>query len=46
MANIYKTFTKAELDSKASYSASESQNTKVNTIVSKFVELFKVKHLS
>ena len=46
MPNIYKTFTKTELDNKGTYSVSETQKQKANTIVSKFVELFKLKHLS
>jgi len=46
MPNIYKTFTQTDLDNKASYSTTEAQNTKINATVSKFVELFKIKHLS
>ena len=46
MPNIYKTFTKTQVDNKPSYVTSAEQNTKINAAVSKFVELFKIKHLS
>ena len=45
MPVIYKTFTKSDLSNKATYSTSETQNQKANTIVYKFTQLFKAKHL-
>ena len=45
MANVYKTFTKADLDNKSVTSTSSTQNQKVSETLAKFVTLFKAKHL-
>jgi hypothetical protein len=45
MPNIYKVFTKAELENKGTYEASTDQKSKVATTISNFVTYFKAKHL-
>lgn len=45
MANIYKTFGKADLDNKVVTATSSTQNEKIVSTLSKFVNLFKAKHL-
>lgn len=45
MPVVYKTFTQTDLDNKATYAASTNQKEKASTVISKFVTLFKAKHL-
>jgi hypothetical protein len=45
MANVYKTFIKTDLDNKAVTATSSTQNEKIVSTLSKFVNLFKIKHL-
>lgn len=46
MPVVYKTFTQVDLDNKATYPASTNQKEQVVTIISNFVNYFKIKHLS
>lgn len=45
MPNIYKVFTKTELENKGTTEASTNQKAKAATIISNFVTYFKAKHL-
>lgn len=44
MAQIYKTFTKADLDNKQVTPTTTNINQTVNTILSNFIQYIKVKH--
>lgn len=45
MPNVYKTFTKSDVDNKATYPTTTLQNQKITETLLKFVTLFKAKHL-
>ena len=45
MANIYKTFTKQDLDNRQASPTSNAENQSMTSILNKFVELFKINHL-
>lgn len=45
MPVVYKTFKKADLDNRLVAPASQERKTEISTIINKFVELFKAKHL-
>lgn len=44
MAQIYKTFTKTDLDNKKVVATTQTINQTVNTILSNFIKYIKVKH--
>jgi len=46
MPNIYKTFQQTDLDNKAVYSTTSTENQKIQNIVDDFITLFKARHLS
>lgn len=45
MPNIYKTFTKQDLENRQASPTSNVEKQAINSILNKFVELFKTKHL-
>jgi hypothetical protein len=45
MANVYKTFTKADLANKGVTATTATQKQKISEIVSNFIAYFKAKHM-
>ena len=45
MPNIHKTFTKQDLENRQASPTSNAEKQSINSILTKFVELFKTKHL-
>lgn len=45
MAQVYKTFTRTDLDNKAAIATTATQKQKISEIVSNFIAYFKAKHM-